>query len=284
MSIHSTSTTAELRGVVNGDSQTDRAGGEVTTNTTNVSLSLSVGVADSASTGSNRRASRAKSITDLHTLDSEAGVLSGNSRDIEAGPAAVNGGAEIELTPGGGVATVGVGGDRASGSGETTVGVLIEGDILGGTGGEAEGLDGVTVPAIHLAVRTVLVPNSDGPVLGVRALELHHVLVLARIGGRDLDDVAAVGVADITSVGVAATAGTGDTAEAGGRVGAAGRSVSPGTTGRGGRGRSSAGGGGGGGGCDLAALMAFGTSDGAGSEGCQQQERLGELHCCEVLI
>jgi hypothetical protein len=27
--------------------------------------------------------------------------------------------------------------------------------------------------------------------------------------------------------------------------------------------------------------MAFGASNGAGGEGCQQHERLGELHCCE---
>lgn len=231
--LHSSQFNEDLR-EVKGDSQTDRAGGEVTTDTTNVSLSLGVGVADSARAGSDRRASRAKSITHLHTLDGEAGVLSGNSRDIETRPAVVDSGAEIELTPGGGVATVGVGGDRASGSGETTVGVLIEGDIRGSTGGEGEGLDGVTEPAIHLAVGTVLVPDCDGPVLGIGALELYHVLVLAGIGGRDLDDVAAVGIADVAGVGVAATAGAGGTAEAGGRVRAARRSVGPGTAGRGG--------------------------------------------------
>lgn len=194
----------DLTTVVQGYGQTDRTGNQVAANTTLSSENSGVGIGNSSSTLGNRRASPVrKSTTNLHTLDSEIGILRLDSGDIEARPARVGGRSEIEFTPGGRVATVAVGRDGVLGGSPTTLGIGIEGVVLGRSGGEGEAVAGVAVPAVHLAVGADLVPDHDLPVVGVGALELHDVLVAAGFGAGDLDDVAAVGAADVADVGVA---------------------------------------------------------------------------------
>lgn len=271
-------TKVRLTAVVNGNSQANAVtGGQVATDATDGSLSGSVGVVNRATTGSDRRAGSTDSIADLHTLDREASVDSLDVGDIETRPAVVGSGAEVELTPGGGVATVRVSGDGgALGGGPATLGVIIEGDVDGGAGRQSKSLAGVTVPAVHVAIGTVLVPDGDSPVVGVVTLELGDVLVLVGVGGGDLNDVGAVGVANVTGVGHVAAGGAGDGAESRGGGSAGGGEASPGGVGgrRGSR-RSS-----GSGGAGLAALEALrtGGSEGAGSEACEEQDGLGELH------
>ena len=257
---------SSLAAVVDGHSQTDRAGRKVATNATNGALIGGVGVVNGASIGSDRRTDGGvESVTDLHTLDSQVGVLGLDSRDIESGPAVVGARTKVELTPGGSVGTVAVGRDSGTLSGSpATLGVGIESNVAGLTRGEGEVHAGIAVPSVHSTVRAVLVPDNNGPVLGVVTLELNNVLVGAGAGLADLDDVATVGVADVTLVGVAGAGAASAGTEARGRVAAGGLGGSPG---------------GGGGGCgSLAAGHTLRASQSAGGKCCQQHNRLGELH------
>jgi len=269
--LYTITTTQHLAAVVNGNSQTDTvARAKVTTDTTNSSLSRGVGIVNSTSVGSDRRASTTESITDLHALDRKTSVLDLNSRDIEARPAVVGSGAEVELAPGGSVATGRISRDSgALSSGPATLGVIGESDVDRRAGGKSEGVAGVAVPAVHLAILAVLVPDSDGPVVGAGALELGNVLVLAGIRGGDLNDVAAVGVADVARVGHVATGGTGAATEAGGGRITRGK-VGPGRVGAGaGRRRRATGG------SSLAALEAL--SAGRSSEGARGGAGAGNI-------
>lgn len=247
--------------------------GDVAANSTDISLASGVGVIDRRSIGRDAGAGAAALLADLHTLDSLASILSNDGGDIEAGPAAIAGAAEVELTPGRGVAATRVKGHATAGSGsETAVGVVVEGDVLGLTGVEGKREGGVAEPAVHLAVGAVLVEEDQVPGLAVLAGDLGDVLVVRGIIGGDLDDVATVGVADVALVGDSGAGVGGFSTEA-----ATGR-------GRGGRGRRGRGGSRGGGG-GLTSLVALRAGKGSGAKGCQQQKRLGELHFlkeCEV--
>lgn len=193
-----------LSAVINGNSQTNRTRGQVGTNTTDIGLSRGVSVIDSSSVLGNRRANRAKGITDLHTRDRQTSILGSDNGDIEARPATVGSGTEVELAPGRSVATGGISRDSGSGGGDpATIRVLVEGNVDGLASGKSKGVTGVAVPACHLAIRAVLVEDGDGPVVGVGARELRHVFVVAGGRGVNGDDVAAVGVAHVAFVGCA---------------------------------------------------------------------------------
>lgn len=224
----------DLAAVVQGNGQTDRTGNQVTTNTTLVRESSSVGVGNGSSTLGDRRASAVrKSTANLHTLDGKTGILGLNSGDVEARPARVGGRPEVKFTPGGGVATIAVGGDRVLSGSPATLGIGSKGVVLGRSGGEGEAVTGVAVPAVHLAVGADLVPDYDLPVVGVGALELHDVLVAAGFGAGDLDDVAAVGAADVANISVSRAGGLGRRTESIGAVLAAGGDRGPVGTGTG---------------------------------------------------
>jgi hypothetical protein len=257
----------DLSAVVNSDSETNGTGGDVTTNTTDISLSTGVGVVNGTSIGSDGRAGAAKSITDLHTLNGETGILSLNGRDIETRPAVVGSGAKVKLTPGGGVGTRAASGDRgALRGGPATLGIGIESVVLGSTGRKSKSLASVAIEAVHLAILAILVPDNNGPVIGVVARELNYVLVVAGVGLGNLNDVATVGVADVTDVGIAAAGGAGASTEAGGGVAAGRRDGGP-------RRRSGAAGGG-----SLATGVTLRKGENTGGESCQQHKRLGEVH------
>lgn len=268
--------------VVNGDSKTDSTTTrKVTTNTTSISLSRSVGVVDRSSVRSDRRASATQSITDAHTLHRQASILRHDSRDIESRPATVRRAGEVKLSPCGRISAVVISGDGARSSSPSTARVVVKGNVLGVTGGEFECESGVAVPAGHLAVGAALVEEDDSPGLLVLALELGDVLVVCSIALGHLDHVAAPGVAGVASVGNATAAAGGAAAEALGGVGSAGGSSRPGsTTAASGRGRGSGGGARGGRRSDRdkrgRTLVDVGQA--ARGEGCQQHESLGKLH------
>lgn len=242
--------------------------GDVAANATDISLGSGVGVIDRFSTGRDAGAGAAALLADLHTLDSLASILSDDGGDIEARPAAIAGAAEVELTPGRGVATASVKRHVTAGGGsETTVGVVVEGDVLGLTGVEGKLEGGEAEPAIHLAVGAVLVKEDEVPGLAVLAGDLGDVLVVRGIIGGDLDDVATVWVTDVALVGDSGAGAGGSSTEAGAGGGRGGR-----------RGRGGSRGGGGGG---LTPHVALRAGKGGGGKGCQQQKRLCELHLGE---
>lgn len=213
--------------VVDVSVETDSTGGEVATDTTNISLSLGVSVDHIGSVSGDGGAGGVVRSADLHALDGDTGSLSLNNGNIEARVLVVLLVAEVEFTPGAVVSTVGISGERvASGSTPATLRVLVESNVLGRAGGESEADSFVAVPAVELHVGADLVPDGDVPVLGVVAGEADSVLVL---GGDILineDDVAApwvTDVADVSNVVGGDGGGSGASAEAAGDVGARGR-------------------------------------------------------------
>lgn len=209
----------DLARVVNYDAESDSSAGDVAANTTFSRQSLGVRVGDCAGAGSDDRAARVGILADLHALDSLVGSLGLNGRHIVTGPATVCSVSEVELAPGSAVATIAVGRNRSTGSSsKTTVGVLVEGNVLGLTSFQGETQGRVAIPAIHLSIRTDLVPENNLPGLGVLAGNLGHIFVLRGIAGGDLNDVATPRITNVASVGVAAAAGASSGTEALGRV------------------------------------------------------------------
>lgn len=223
-----------LAAVVQGDGQTDRTGNQVATNTTLVSESSSIGVGNRSGAFGDRGASAVgEGTANLHTLNGEIGILGLDSGDVEARPARVGSRAEVKFTPCRSIAAVAVGGDGALGGSPATLGVGIEGVVLGGTGGECEAVAGITIPAVHLAIGTNLVPDHDLPILGVRALELHDILVAAGLGAGDLNDIATIGATNVADVSITRARRVGGSTEAISTVLATGRNRSPIGTGTG---------------------------------------------------
>lgn len=237
---------------------------DVAANATNISLGSGVGIIDGSSVGRDAGAGAAALLADLHTLDSLASILSNNGGDIEAGPAAIAGAAEVELTPGRGVAARSVKGHATAGGGsETAVGVVVESNVLGLAGVEGKLEGGEAKPAVHLSVGAVLVEEDEVPGLAVLTGDLGDVLVVRGLVGGDLDDVATVGVTDVALVGDSGAGVGGLSTEAGTGGGRGGR-----------RGRRGSRGGGGG----LTSLVALRAGKRGRGKGCQQQKGLGELH------
>lgn len=208
--------------VVEVDDEVQRARRDVAANAVFGSQVAGVGIDDVGEPGSNGGADvLGGCIADLQALDGQASILSLDGRNVEARPAVVAGVTKVELTPDRGPATLGILGEAlARSSTESTLGVLIAGDILGLTGLDLEGQGRVAVPAIQLAIGADLVPESHGPRLVDRiAEELQRVLVVLDLILGDLDDVAAPRVADVADVVDAGAGGRGTSTKAGGSAG-----------------------------------------------------------------
>ena len=138
---------------------------------------------------------------DSHTLDIQTGILGLDGRHVPTGPAIVGGVAEVEFTPGAGVATVLVRRKRFTlGGTPGTLRVIVESNVLALTGVDLEGQNSIAVPASKLEIGAHLVPEGNGPGLLLTAVNADDVLVLAGLALGDLDDVAAVRVANVANV------------------------------------------------------------------------------------
>ncbi|KAI6776787.1 hypothetical protein HG530_000732 [Fusarium avenaceum] len=176
--------------VVNVDSEADLAGVDVETNAILSLHTTEVGVVTSA-TGVDGGAL-------VDTADSETGdveLLTGGdeARSVSSGPAMVAGAAEVELEPSAGPEIIIGGGNFAGSASAATLGVLVEGNVLGALGrdGEAEGSP-LLEETVDLAQRTDLVPADTG-LLGVMGvLEGCDVVVLGSDVGVNGHHVAAV--------------------------------------------------------------------------------------------
>ncbi|KKA21201.1 hypothetical protein T310_4779 [Rasamsonia emersonii CBS 393.64] len=225
--------------VVNLYRKTNSSGRDIAANAVLPRICLRISVDNLCRIRRDIRAIRRRSLADLHPLDLLSSSLRLDRGDVIARPSVVPRVSKVELAPSARVSTVAVRGQTAAGSRTpATLRVLGKGNVLGLAGIQGEAQSGMTVPAVHLAVRAVLVPEDHDPRIGVAALELRHVFVLRGLAFRDFDDVAAPGVADVALVGdtAAAAAGAGRGAEACGREGAAGGYRGPVAAGRGGGG------------------------------------------------
>lgn len=140
-------------------------------------------------------------VADLHTLHLLLGVLGLDGRHVPAGPAFVASVTEVEFTPGAGVTAILVGGELVTlGSTPATLRVIVEGNVARGTGLDGQGQSRVAVPAVQTSIGSDLVPEDDGPVVSLTAVNADDVLVLAGVRGVDFDDVATPRAADIAGV------------------------------------------------------------------------------------
>ena len=192
---------ARLAGVVEVDNKTDRTGLRLDSLGVVALVLLGVGIEKAEQTLADSGALRALVITDTHALDVQGGQLSNDARHIPAGVAVVLLVAHIELTPGGGIlANVG-GRDLTGSSGPTTLGVVVNGHILGLTLADVEGESLVGLPeTVHLAIGAIGVPEDHGPLLVGATVETHDVLVLVGLALLDLDDVATPGATNVALV------------------------------------------------------------------------------------
>lgn len=181
----------------------------VTTNAVNTLLGSGVGVDHVLGQVADAGAAAVGVLADLHTLDILVGVLGLDGGDIPAGPGvavgqvtAVLAVAEVELTPGAGVATHLVGGELgALGGTPATLGVAVEGNVLGLAGVDGQGEGGAAaVPSVDAAVRADLVPEDHGPGVLDATVNGNHVAVVAGVGLGHLLDVATPGAADVALV------------------------------------------------------------------------------------
>lgn len=159
-----------------------------------VSINSPVGVGEAGATGGDCGAGSVRGVlgADLHAIDGEASSLGNDGGSIVARPAVVALVLEVPLGPGTGNGAVGSLGDiRLAGALEAstaTLGVLVEGDVLLGAGGQLEGGRIETEEAVDTAILADLVPDQAVQVLA-GANELGSVVVLAgkvRVGEEDL--------------------------------------------------------------------------------------------------
>jgi hypothetical protein len=176
--------------VVNVDSEAGLAGVDVETNTILSLHASEVGVVTSA-TGVDGGAL-------VVTADSETGdvqlLLGGDeARSVSSGPASVAGAAEVVLEPTTGPEIAFGGGNLAGSTGAATLGVLVEGNVLGALSRDGEGEGSVLLEeTIDLAQRADLVPADAGLFGAVRVLEGYDVVVLGSDVGVDGHHVASV--------------------------------------------------------------------------------------------
>lgn len=138
---------------------------------------------------------------DFHALDIETGILGLDGRHIPAGPGIIAEVADVDFTPGAAVATVLVQRKRVTlGSTPSSLGVLVESNVLGLTGVDLDGQNSIAVPASELEIRADLVPEGNSPGILLAALDADDILVLAGLALGDLDDVFAVWAAKVTDV------------------------------------------------------------------------------------
>lgn len=171
---------------------------DLATDAISVSINSPVGVDEAGATGGDCGAGSVGSVlgADLHASDVKASSLGNDGGSIIARPAVVAFVLEVPLGPGTGDGTVGSLLDiRLAGALEastTTLGVLVEGDVLLRAGGQLEGGRIGTEEAVDTAIQADLVPGQAVQV-HAGANELGGVVVLAgkvRVGEQDL--VAAV--------------------------------------------------------------------------------------------
>ncbi len=204
--IHSWTRSTRLCVVVKVGDNAHRAGGNLATDAVDPAVREGVGVLDDVAATADDGAVAAVRGADLHAQDlglveglgGESGLSLDDGR-VPAGPAVVLAAAEIELTPGAGVATVGVDGEGvALGGTPGALGVLVEGDVADLVGLQVE-LDGgvAVVPTGHFHVRADLIPDGDVERIGLAAVELDDVFVLGGLFGADLDHVATPWVANV---------------------------------------------------------------------------------------
>lgn len=168
--------------------------GDLATDAISVSINSPVGVGEAGATGGDCGAGSVGGVlgADLHASDGKASSLGNDGGSIVARPAVVALVLEVPLGPGTGNGAVGsllnVGLAGALEASTTTLGVLVEGDVLLSAGGQLEGGRIETEEAVDTTILADLVPDQAVQVLA-GANELGGVVVLAgkvRVGEQDL--------------------------------------------------------------------------------------------------